>query len=111
MLFLNADKLKKLKGLETLAMTTNGILLARKLPALKDAGLDLLNVSLDTLIPAKFEFITRRKGFDKVIQGIDLALEFGYKPLKVNILYMKAKIENLLIFVSTDELCGYARIE
>ena len=80
---LYVDKLKKLEGLETLAMTTNGILLARKLPALKEAGLDLLNVSLDTLVPAKFEFITRRKGFEKVIQGIDLALELGYKPLKV----------------------------
>ena len=65
-------------------MTTNGLLLTRKLPALKEAGLDLLNVSLDTLISAKFEFITRRKGFEKVIQGIDLALDLGYKPLKVS---------------------------
>lgn len=70
--------------METVAMTTNGLLLTRKLPALKEAGLDLLNVSLDTLISAKFEFITRRKGFEKVIQGIDLALDLGYKPLKVS---------------------------
>ena len=73
-----------MNGLETVAMTTNGLLLTRKLPALKEAGLDLLNVSLDTLISAKFEFITRRKGFEKVIQGIDLALDLGYKPLKVS---------------------------
>lgn len=75
--------LKALCGLKTLAMTTNGLLLPRKLPALKDAGLNMLNISLDTLVPQKFEFITRRKGFEKVIQGIDLALELGYRPLKV----------------------------
>ena len=43
-------------------MTTNGITLSRKLPQLKKAGLNLLNISLDTLVPQKFEFITRRKG-------------------------------------------------
>jgi cyclic pyranopterin phosphate synthase len=43
-------------------MTTNGITLGRKLPALKKSGVNLLNVSLDTLVPQKFEFITRRKG-------------------------------------------------
>lgn len=64
-------------------MTTNGVTLARKLPQLKDAGLDLLNVSLDTLIPAKFEFVTRRKGWERVMEGIDTALELGYDPVKV----------------------------
>ena len=70
-------------GLETIAMTTNGVTLARKLPKLKEAGLDLLNVSLDTLIPAKFEFVTRRKGWERVMQGIDKALELDYDPVKV----------------------------
>lgn len=64
-------------------MTTNGLLLSRKLPAMKEAGLNMLNISLDTLIPPKFEFITRRKGLEKVLQGIDLALEMGYSPVKV----------------------------
>ena len=70
-------------GLQTIAMTTNGVTLARKLPSLKEAGLDLLNISLDTLIPAKFEFITRRKGWDRVMNGIDTALDLGYEPVKV----------------------------
>ena len=65
-------------------MTTNGVTLARKLPALKDAGLNLLNISLDTLIPAKFEFITRRKGWDRVMMAIDKALELDYSPVKVS---------------------------
>ncbi|KAK6307643.1 hypothetical protein J4Q44_G00227910 [Coregonus suidteri] len=54
-------ELRKLEGLKTIAVTTNGMNLARLLPKLKDAGLDLLNISLDTLVPAKFEFIVRRK--------------------------------------------------
>lgn len=73
-------------GLRTIAMTTNGVTLARKLPLLKESGLDLLNISLDTLIPAKFEFITRRKGWDRVMAGIDKALDLGYDPVKVRII-------------------------
>lgn len=60
-----AAELKKLEGLKTVAITTNAINLARLLPKLKEAGLDLINVSLDSLVPAKFEFIVRRKGDDK----------------------------------------------
>lgn len=73
------------QGLQTIAMTTNGVTLARKLPQLKEAGLDLLNISLDTLIPAKFEFITRRKGWERVMEGIDKAINLGYSPVKVHL--------------------------
>jgi len=65
-------------------MTTNGITLTKNLAALRDAGLDMINISLDTLVAAKFEFITRRRGWDKVMQAIDAALEMCYRPLKVN---------------------------
>ena len=65
-------------------MTTNGVTLKRKLPALKAAGLDQLNISLDTLIPAKFEFVTRRKGWEKVMEGMEMALEYGYDPVKAS---------------------------
>jgi len=65
-------------------MTTNGITLTKNLAALRDAGLDVINVSLDTLVAAKFEFITRRSGWNRVMQAIDAALEMGYRPLKVN---------------------------
>lgn len=58
-------QLRKLEGLKTISVTTNGINLARLLPRLKEAGLDALNISLDTLVPAKFEFIVRRKGILK----------------------------------------------
>lgn len=61
-MFPSTAELKKLEGLKTVAVTTNGMNLARLLPKLKDAGLDLINISLDSLVPAKFEFIVRRKG-------------------------------------------------
>lgn len=76
-------ELSNLKGLTTLAMTTNGIALARKLPKLKECGLTSLNISLDTLVPAKFEFMTRRKGHDKVMASINTAIDLGYNPVKV----------------------------
>lgn len=76
-------ELSNLKGLKTLAMTTNGITLARKLPRLKECGLTTVNISLDTLVPAKFEFMTRRKGHERVIHSIDTAIDIGYDPVKV----------------------------
>ena len=62
LLFMFLAEMRKLEGLKTIAITTNGINLARLLPGLKKAGVNLLNVSLDSLVPAKFEFIVRRKG-------------------------------------------------
>ncbi|XP_059907944.1 molybdenum cofactor biosynthesis protein 1 isoform X2 [Gadus macrocephalus] len=97
-------ELRKLEGLKTIAVTTNGMNLARLLPKLKDSGLDLLNISLDTLIPAKFEFIVRRKGFHKVMEGIDKALEMGYNPVKVNCVVMRGLNEDeILDFVALTE--------
>ena len=58
-----SEKLKDLDGIETVALTTNGVTLSRHLPDLINAGLDNVNISLDTLVPKKFEFIGRRPGF------------------------------------------------
>ncbi|CAB1422653.1 unnamed protein product [Pleuronectes platessa] len=98
------SELKKLKGLKTVAVTTNGMNLAKLLPKLKDAGLDLINISLDSLVPVKFEFIVRRKGFHKVMEGIDKAIEMGYNPVKVNVVIMRGFNEDeLLDFVALTE--------
>ncbi|XP_071775062.1 molybdenum cofactor biosynthesis protein 1 isoform X1 [Centroberyx gerrardi] len=97
-------ELRKLEGLKTIAVTTNGMNLARLLPKLKEAGLDLINISLDSLVPAKFEFIVRRKGFHKVMEGIDKAIEMGYNPVKVNCVVMRGLNEDeLLDFVALTE--------
>lgn len=76
-------QLSNLNGLKTLAITTNGLTLARKLPKLKECGLTAVNISLDTLVPAKFEFMTRRKGHAKVMESISAAVDLGYNPVKV----------------------------
>ncbi|XP_048661200.1 molybdenum cofactor biosynthesis protein 1 isoform X4 [Marmota marmota marmota] len=94
-------KLHRLEGLKTIGVTTNGINLARLLPALQKAGLTAINISLDTLVPAKFEFIVRRKGFHKVMEGIHKAIELGYSPVKVNCVVMRGLNEDeLLDFVT-----------
>ncbi|XP_019631081.1 PREDICTED: molybdenum cofactor biosynthesis protein 1-like isoform X1 [Branchiostoma belcheri] len=92
------NKLRSL-GLETIAMTTNALTLKRKLPQLHKAGLNLLNISLDTLVPAKFEFITRRKGWEKVMEGLEKALELGYNPVKLNCVVMRG--------VNEEEICDF----
>ncbi|XP_069743851.1 molybdenum cofactor biosynthesis protein 1 isoform X2 [Narcine bancroftii] len=91
------SRLRQLEELKTLAVTTNGVNLARLLPGLKEAGLDLLNISLDTLVPAKFEFIARRRGFHKVMEGIEKAIDLGYNPVKVNCVVMRGLNEDELL--------------
>lgn len=90
--------LKKLPNLENVGITTNGLVLTRNLVKYQQAGLDAINISLDTLRPQKYEEITRRKGWERVIAGIDLAVQLGYKP-KVNCVVMTNFNE--------DEVCDF----
>eukprot|EP00889_Picochlorum_renovo_P002001 jgi/Picre1/29031/NNA_004425.t1 len=76
-------------GIEDVGITSNGITLSKSLKELKKAGLSLLNLSLDTLRPERFERMTRRKGHGRVLQAIDTALDIGYDPVKVNVVVMK----------------------
>jgi GTP 3',8-cyclase len=71
-------------GVQDLSMTTNGHLLAERCERLLASGLKRINVSLDSLDPAKFEKITRTKSFEKVMQGIDVAQKTRLAPVKVN---------------------------
>lgn len=92
-------QLKQIEGLETVAITTNGLVLTKKLAALQKAGLDIINVSLDTLQSKKYEQITRRKGWERVMMGIDLGIQLGYNPVKVNCVVMKG--------FNDDEVCDF----
>uniref|UniRef100_A0A0E0FCE2 Molybdenum cofactor biosynthesis protein 1 n=1 Tax=Oryza meridionalis TaxID=40149 RepID=A0A0E0FCE2_9ORYZ len=94
--------LSGLKGLKTLAMTTNGLVLSKKLPRLKECGLNALNISLDTLVPAKFEFMTRRKGHSRVMESIDAAIELGFQSVKVNCVVMRG--------MNDDEICDFVEM-
>ena len=74
--------LKAIPGIRKVTLT-NGILLARQLPALLDAGLDSVNISLDTLRPEVFQRITARDEFSHVMEGLRAALDSGI-PVKLN---------------------------
>jgi len=75
--------LKETPGIRRVTMTTNAVLLADQLPALLDAGLDSVNISLDTLRPEVFRQITARDDFAAVEAGLRTALESGL-PVKLN---------------------------
>lgn len=94
-----AEAIGALDGLKTLALTTNGLLLPKKFDRLQRAGLDQINISLDTLRPERFNAITRRKGLALVMRAIDEAVERGYDPVKVNCVVMRG--------LNEDELCDF----
>ncbi|GAA1719444.1 GTP 3',8-cyclase MoaA [Streptomyces yatensis] len=71
-----------------MSLTTNGIGLERTAQALRDAGLDRVNVSLDTLRPEVFQTLTRRKRHHDVLRGLDAARTAGLTPVKVNTVLM-----------------------
>jgi GTP 3',8-cyclase len=74
-----------IEGIEDLAMTTNGILLNQYAEKLKRAGLQRVNISLDTMDPEKYRIITRNGKLDQVLKGIDSARQAGLKPIKINL--------------------------
>lgn len=88
--------LNPIPGIETLSMTTNGILLADQLPELVKNGLKQINISLDTLSPEKFKTITRRDGLDQVLNSIQKALEFPGLEVKINAVAMAGVNDNEL---------------
>ncbi len=87
-------QLARIDSLEDLSLTTNGLLLAEKAEALAAAGLKRVNVSLDTLNPAKFSEICRRGDIGAVIDGIRAAGAAGLRPVKVNAVVMRGRNEN-----------------
>jgi GTP 3',8-cyclase len=76
--------LARVEGIEDICLTTNGALLAEKAGALRAAGLKRLNVSLDTLDPAKFRRVTQRGELAPVLTGLEAAKREGFAPIKLN---------------------------
>ena len=89
-------------GFKDVTMTTNGFLLKDNLDGLVEAGLDRINISLDTLQPEKFQFITRRNHFQRVWEAIMAALETPLSPVKLNAVAMRG--------VNDDEISAMARL-
>jgi cyclic pyranopterin phosphate synthase len=86
--------LGKVPGIKDIGLTTNGILLKDLAQPLFDAGLQRINVSLDTLNPDRFRQLTRREGLDKVLAGIFAAKKAGFAPVKINAVSMRGITES-----------------
>lgn len=84
----------KMDGVRDLAMTTNGILLREYAKDLKNAGLNRLNISLDTLNEEKYSKITKVGKIKDVLQGIEAAKKAGLTPIKLNVVLIKDFNEN-----------------
>lgn len=82
-------KIATIPGITDLAMTTNGQLLPELAPQLKKAGLNRVNISLDSLNLRKFREITRCGDLEKTLKGLRAALDCGLKPVKINTVLMK----------------------
>jgi len=87
----------RMEKLEDICITTNGILLERKLGPLIDAGVNRINISLDTLVEPKFEFITRRSGFQRVKRVIEKAVVSDLDTVKVNCVVKRGFNEDELV--------------
>ncbi len=79
------DMIRKIKGIEEIGMTTNGVLLAQYADDLKKAGLNRVNVSLDSVSPEKYSEITRGGDLEAVFAGIRAAIKAGLTPVKINV--------------------------
>lgn len=95
-------QLRDISGLKELCLTTNGIYLADYAFSLKEAGLDRVNISLDSLNPEKFSRITRGGSLEAVFKGIDAAFRAGLSPLKLNVVLLKG--------FNNDEVSGFAEL-
>jgi GTP 3',8-cyclase len=87
-----------------LSMTTNGFFLTDKIGRLAEAGLKRINVSLDTLHPARFERMVRRDGalIKKILDGTRLARDLGLAPIKINCVVMRGE--------NDDEIVDFIRL-
>jgi cyclic pyranopterin phosphate synthase len=94
--------LKKVRGIEDLSMTTNGTLLERQARELADAGLDRVNVSVDSFNPDRYREITRGGSLDAVMRGIAAAEKAGLRPIKINMVPMRG--------FNDDEVLEFARL-
>jgi len=94
--------LDAIPGIEDIALSTNGVMLAEMIDELVAAGLRRANISLDTLREDRFFAIARRSGLDRVMAGIDAAIRAGLAPIKINCVVMRGS--------NDDELAAMAEL-
>jgi cyclic pyranopterin phosphate synthase len=96
------SRLSQVQGTQDLSLTTNGVLLKEFAAPLKQAGLNSVNISLDSLKRERFHQITRRDEFDRVWSGIEEALRVGLTPIKINMVAIQG--------LNDDEIEDFARL-
>ncbi len=94
--------LRDIAGIDDLSLSTNGLLLGELAEPLARAGLQRVNVSLDTLRADRYAELARRPGLEKTLAGIDAALAHGLGPVKVNVVVMRGR--------NDDELADFAAL-
>ena len=95
-------KLREIKKLEDISLTTNGFFLSEYAEKLKDAGLNRVNISLDSLQEEKYKRITRGGSLEKALKGIDSALKAGLLPIKINTVLIRG--------INDDEVEDFVRL-
>ena len=90
-------RLANIPGIDDLALTTNGILLDEQAAELRSAGLQRLNISLDTLSEETFQKISRREGLDRVLAGIAAAQQAGFINIRINAIAIQGLTEDEII--------------
>ncbi len=91
------ERLVAIPGVRDIGITTNGLLLAEQAEPLYAAGLRRLNVSLDALDPVKFREVTRRDGYEKVIEGLAAARRAGFRNIKINAVAIRGITEDEVV--------------
>jgi cyclic pyranopterin phosphate synthase len=94
--------IREVPGIHDIALTTNGYFLAAQARRLKDAGLDRINVSLDSLDAETFSAMARREYFKETWEGIEEALRCGLSPVKVNVVLIRG--------INDGEVESFARL-
>jgi len=94
--------LTAVEGLSDISLTTNGVLLAEHAEAIKTAGIQRINISLDTLDARKYKLIAGYDLFDQVWAGIEKAKKLGFEPIKINVVALKG--------YNDDEFTDLARL-
>lgn len=90
-------KLAAVPGIEDIALTTNGVLLADHAVALREAGLHRLNISLDGLREETFQRIARRSGLHRVLEGIEAARRAGFERIRLNAVAIRGITEEEIV--------------
>lgn len=102
------EMINNVKGIEEITMTTNGVLLPEFATKLKKAGLDRINISLDSVIPDHYKEITQGGNIEDVFAGIQSAKEAGLTPIKINVVKLnnqsKQEIESLRNFAKQEQI-------